>query len=85
MCFKNSKSYHLFSINQYLQKSINFAKIKDNSLFKFIVSPIHEGIKPFKCDTCQVSFGQKSNLDRHIAFAHEGWDVHSCRISSTRF
>jgi uncharacterized Zn-finger protein len=33
---------------------------------------LHEGIKPFKCATCDASFTTITNLRKHNASIHEG-------------
>ena len=32
---------------------------------------VHEGKKPFDFNSCEASFEDKSNLERHIASVHE--------------
>ena len=34
------------------------------------IASVHEGKKPFKCDTCVASFTRKPNLNKHIVSAH---------------
>ena len=31
------------------------------------IESVHEGNKPFKCNTCNVNFAGKQNLNVHIA------------------
>ena len=32
----------------------------------------NKGNEHFKCDTCNVKFGQKTDLNKHVATVHEG-------------
>ena len=34
------------------------------------IKTVHEGIKPYKCNKCDLSFGRKYNLKRHVARKH---------------
>ena len=36
------------------------------------VASVHEGKKPFKCESCDYRFAQKSDMKRHVALVHEG-------------
>ena len=33
---------------------------------------VHNGVKAFKCQICDNSYGLKSTLDQHILRAHDG-------------
>ena len=33
---------------------------------------VHEGKKPFKCDTCHAGFTKEQKLREHYEFVHEG-------------
>ena len=46
------------------------------------IATIHEGKKPFKCDICNVNFGQKVGLKKHVATVHEG-KKHSYKKAKT--
>ena len=37
---------------------------------KHHIKNIHEGIKAFKCDMCNLKFGSKPNLQKHIEVNH---------------
>jgi len=32
---------------------------------------VHEGSRPFKCETCGLTFSKKSHLTRHVETVHE--------------
>ena len=34
------------------------------------VEIVHEGKKPFKCEYCDVSFGRKPDLKKHVTYKH---------------
>ena len=36
------------------------------------ITGVHEGKNPFKCDICDRCFSQKADLNRHVAYVHEG-------------
>ena len=40
------------------------------------IATIHEDKKPFKCDICDASFGQKGSLNKHMGHlnSHIGTD-----------
>ena len=42
-------------------------------------------MKPFKCDTCEAKFTQKSNLNTHIAAIHEGRKRLKCDTCDAKF
>merc|ERR1719266_1290397 len=42
-------------------------------------------VKRFKCDFCEASFTQRSDLKRHIATAHEGIKPYQCDICGNSF
>ena len=46
---------------------------------------VHEGIKPFKCDTCDANFARKDKLIAHIAAIHEGKKPYKCGNCDARF
>ena len=60
-----------------MSTSQDFMKIPKNLLVTIVTknsqknslllhkTTIHEGIKPYKCDYCEKSFGSSFNLDRH--------------------
>ena len=33
---------------------------------------VHEGIKPYKCERCDLCFTEKSKLKRHVDCVHDG-------------
>ena len=41
---------------------------------------IHEGKKPFRCDICDYSCSQKSNMKTHVASVHEEKKPFKCNI-----
>ena len=43
---------------------------------------IHLKLKDFKCPTCGISFGQNSNLKRHIRAVHEGKHPFKCNYEN---
>ena len=45
----------------------------------------HEGKKQFKCDICNVKFGQMSKLKLHVATVHEGKRPFNCNICNANF
>ena len=49
------------------------------------ISAVHEGVKPFKCDICDQSFAQVSNMKRHFASFHNGVKPFKCDICNERF
>ena len=42
------------------------------------ISLVHEGKKSFDCNSCEASFEDKSNLERHIASVHEEKMPYTC-------
>ena len=49
------------------------------------VATVHEGKKPFKCDICNFSCSQKSNMKKHVAAVHEGNKPFKCAICDYSF
>jgi len=47
---------------------------------------VHEGLKPFKCSICDVSFTQIGSMNKHIKCVHEGqkFNCSICNASFTR-
>ena len=41
---------------------------------------VHGGKEQFKCDICDVIFGQIGTLNRHVATVHEGRKPFKCDI-----
>ena len=41
------------------------------------IAAVHEGKKPYKCDTCDVKFSSKQGLNRHFAAVHKEKKSHS--------
>ena len=41
--------------------------------------------KQFKCDICNVRFGQKSNLNNHVETVYEGKKRFKCDICNAEF
>ena len=44
------------------------------------IESVHEGKKPFKCETCEYTYSQKSHLNQHVAKVHEGKKPFKCQI-----
>ena len=38
---------------------------------KYHVKIVHEGKKPYKCDYCDVRFGRKPDLKKHVTNKHK--------------
>ena len=49
------------------------------------VAYVHEGKKPFKCETCQASFADKRNLKSHVSVVHEGKKAFKCSVCNAEF
>ena len=49
------------------------------------IESVHEGNKPFKCNTCNVNFAGKQNLNVHIASLHEWKKDFKCKICDVNF
>ena len=50
-----------------------------------IVMQVHEGTKPFKCDTCDAGFTSKQGLKGHIASIHGGTKSFKCTVCDAIF
>ena len=50
-----------------------------------IVMPVHEGTKPFKCDTCDAGFTSKQGLEGHVVSIHGGTKSFKCTICDAIF
>ena len=44
------------------------------------VVSVHEGKKPFRCNICDYSCSQKSNMKSHVTYVHEGQKPFKCDI-----
>ena len=49
------------------------------------IESVHEKKKPFKCDICDYSFSQKSDLKKHHESVHEGKRPFKCEICEKTF
>ena len=60
--------------------------MKERSLSNVtIVMQVHEGTKPFKCDTCNAAFTSKQGLKGHIASIHGGTKSFKCTVCDAIF
>ena len=50
----------------------------------FLKTFIHSGIKPYKCDLCNKSFTESSNLTKHKQ-SHKGEKLHKCNFCGKSF
>ena len=57
--------------------------LSDSSLKKHIET-VHEGIKPFKCKTCDYETAHKPHLKKHVESVHEGFKPFKCTICEYR-
>ena len=48
-------------------------------------APGQKGKEKFKCGICDADFGQKGNLNQHVATVHEGKKLFECDICNTKF
>ena len=46
---------------------------------------VHEGIKKYKCDQCDLRTTSSNNLKRHIMSVHEGLRSHQCEKCGNSF
>ena len=46
---------------------------------------VHEGVKPYKCDKCEKSFGKRINLRKHVEQVHEKLRNFHCEICGKAF
>lgn len=46
---------------------------------------IHTGMRPYKCDQCDKSFAQSTNLSAHKKIVHQGIRPYACDICNKRF
>ncbi len=44
------------------------------------MATVHRGEKPFECDVCQVRFGQKAHLKKHIITTHFKEKPYKCGL-----
>ena len=49
------------------------------------IDTVHEGKRPFKCDTCQTTFSHRTGLNRHVENIHEKNKPFRCDICKLRF
>ena len=49
------------------------------------IAAVHEGRKPFKCNTCDACFSYKQYLDGHIAAVHERKKLFKCNFCDANF
>ena len=76
-CTKTFKDKDMFLVHKKRHRKIQCKKCglnyASNELSRHIKT-VHEGIKPNKCNKCDLSFGRKYNLKRHVAYKHSGED-----------
>ena len=68
-------------------------KERSHSNVRFVmhIAAVHEGKKPFKCETCDATFARKNkftrkdNLNTHIATVHEEMKPFKCDLCNTKF
>ena len=46
---------------------------------------VHEGVKDYHCDSCDKSFFQKGQLQRHLHTSHGGPGDHICETCGKSF
>ena len=49
------------------------------------MSTIHEGLRPYKCEKCDKTFGVRERLKRHFETVHEGKKKYQCPLCSQKF
>ena len=49
---------------------------------KMHIASVHEGKKPFKCQICDYSCTQKTDMTHHVSFVHEKKEPFKCDICS---
>ena len=47
------------------------------------IAAIHEGKKPFKCDTCDYSCSEKGSMKKHVSSVHEGKKSFKCEVCNS--
>ena len=52
---------------------------------KFHISSVHDGVKPFKCSSCDASFARNNHLRRHYGNVHEGKREFMCILCKDSF
>ena len=74
----DSENHHLSSTDNKRKK-----KMKNYKLPKFV--NLDKGKNTFTCVICAAPFGQKTEMNAHIASVHEGNKPFKCAICDTRF
>ena len=65
-----------------------YLQFEDKFLFDVHLSFMHESIRrkvQIECGICDAEFGQREDLDRHVAIVHEGKKPFKCDICYAQF
>ena len=57
----------------------------EESLQVSAAASVHEGKKPFKCESCDYSCSLKGHLNQHVASVHEGKKPFKCKTCNHSF
>lgn len=78
--FMTAQYVHLFlfyltqqELNYYLQYPLT---VQFSTIFEL---QVHQNLKPYRCDICDKTFGQRGTLTRHRSAVHEKRKDHKCK------